>query len=585
MNWENLSNSSSKDLIEAVKPLIKRLAAENAVRHGGKAESGAVMGKVAAMRPDVRPIIKDLAPIVAEICREVSALSQGEQGEMAGEPVTRIRSEQEERKLPPLPSRDRYKEIRTRFAPNPNSVLHLGSSRPAILSHDYAAQYGGKFILRFEDTDPRIKRSDLKFYDYIREDLRWLGCEWDEEYIQSDRMKIYYEYAEAAIRGGSAYVCTCSQEKFKELTLASKACPCRGLDAKEQLGRFREMVEGGYKEGSAVLRVKTDLDHPNPAVRDWPAMRIIDPASHAHPRVGSDFRVWPLYNWASAIDDHLMGITHIIRGQEHTTNAVRQMYLYAVFGWEYPTTLHCGRLTIEGGSLSKSEIEKGIRERAFDGYDDLRLGTLVALRRRGIEAQAIRKLVYELGVKPSDAVISWDNLFSINRKLIDGVANRYFAIIDSPVRLVISDYPYSEITVQLKKHPDRAETRHITVKKNGQDLELWVERSDIERIGKGNEFRLMGLANAVIAEVDPAVAKFTGNDVSAARGKQHIHWLPISDHLELELVNWENGLQHGMIETNIASEQAGSHVQLERKFFAVVEKAEVEKVKLIYTSA
>jgi len=579
-----LSSSSSKDLIEEVKPLIRKLAAENAIRHGGRAESGAVVGKMAAMRPDIRPLIRALAPIAAEICREVSALPSSEQEAMAGEPEIRMKSEPEEMKLPPLPALERYGTIRTRFAPNPNSVLHLGSSRPAILSHDYAAQYSGKFILRFEDTDPRIKRSDLKFYDYIREDLRWLGCTWDEEYIQSDRMKIYYEYAEAAIKGGSAYVCTCSPERFRSFVLNSAACPCRGLDSEEQLKRFKMMVDGEYPEGGAVLRVKTDLDHPNPAVRDWPAMRIIDPASHAHPRVGSDFRLWPLYNWASAIDDHLMGITHIIRGQEHTTNAVRQMYLYAAFGWEYPTTIHCGRLTLEDGSLSKSEIERGIRERTFNGYDDLRLGTLVALRRRGIEAQAIRRLVYELGVKPSDAVISWDNLFSINRKMIDNVANRYFAIIESPVRLAVSDYPYPEVTVQLKKHPDRAETRPIRVERKGLGLELWVERSDIERIGKGNAFRLMGLANAVITEVDPANAKFTGNDVSEARGKQHIHWLPISDHLELELVDRENGLQHGMIETNIASEPVGNHVQLERKFFAVVDAHEGGKVRLIYTS-
>ena len=172
----------------------------------------------------------------------------------------------------------------------------------------------------------------MEFYDKIREDLKWLGCKVDEEYIQSDRLPIYYEYAEKLLRDGNAYVCTCIPDEFRKKTLQSEPCPCRSLPPTEHLERWKRMLNGGYAEGEAVVRVKTDLNHPNPAVRDWPALRIIDTKKYPHPRVGSKYRVWPLYNMAAGVDDHLLGITHIIRGKEHLTNGVRQEFMYQTPG-------------------------------------------------------------------------------------------------------------------------------------------------------------------------------------------------------------------------------------------------------------
>ena len=237
----------------------------------------------------------------------------------------------------------------------------LGFRSSHILSHEYARIYSGKFILRFEDTDPKIKKPSLKFYDSISQDLKWLGCTIDEEYIQSDRLPIYYEYTEKLIGDGNAYVCECIPEDFRKMTIAKQACPCRDLPASENLERWHRMLNGGYMEGQAVVRVKTDLENPNPAVRDWPALRIIDTKKYPHPRVGSKYIVWPLYNLAAGIDDHLMGMTHIIRGKEHYTNMVRQKYMYQYLGWEYPEAIHYGRLKITGADLSKSKIVAGIK--------------------------------------------------------------------------------------------------------------------------------------------------------------------------------------------------------------------------------
>ena len=228
-----------------------------------------------------------------------------------------------DKSLPPLPNADEYDQIVTRFAPNPDFVLHLGSVRAIILSHDYARLYKGKFIIRFEDTDPRLKKSALEYYDAIREDLRWLLCPWDEEYVQSDRLPTYYDYAAKLLEQGDIYICTCERKSFTLRINAGQACPCRPKNPSENLRDWQKMLDGGFSEGEAVVRVKTELTHPNPAVRDWPALRVIDTAKYPHPRVGSKYRVWPLYNWSAGIDDHLMGVTHVFRGKEHLSNSVR----------------------------------------------------------------------------------------------------------------------------------------------------------------------------------------------------------------------------------------------------------------------
>jgi len=208
----------------------------------------------------------------------------------------------------------------------------LGSARAIILCYEYAKMYNGLFYLRFEDTDPRLKKSAMQFYDLIREDIVWLRCEWNAEFIQSDRLPLYYEHAEKILRDGNAYVCTCKRKEFREKVMTRQPCPCRSLTPEENLARWKHMLDGTYGEGEAVVRIKTDLDHPNPAVRDWPALRIIDTEKYSHPRVGSKYRVWPLYNFACGVDDHLMGVTYIIRGKEHLTNQTRQEYMYRHFG-------------------------------------------------------------------------------------------------------------------------------------------------------------------------------------------------------------------------------------------------------------
>ena len=491
-----------KDLRE----LIRKAALLNAVSHDGKAQAGAMVGKVLGERQDLRSRVKELSVVINSVVNEVNGYSLVEQRAIVEQnwPETQKKEKPEEKKLSPLPNADKFKQIVTRFSPNPDCVLHLGSARAIILSHEYARMYGGKFILRFEDTDPKIKKPALEFYESIRKDLKWLGVQVDEEYIQSDRLPIYYEYVEKLVGLGAAYVCECKQEVFHKIALSRQACPCRNLSTAEQLERWHKMLEGNYKEGQAVVRVKTELDHPNPAVRDWPALRIVDTKKYPHPRVGSKYTLWPLYNLAAGIDDYLMGMTHIIRGKEHYTNMIRQKYMYQALGWEYPEAIHYGRLKITDAFLSKSKIIAGIKEGAYAGFDDPRLGTFAALRKRGVTQDAIKKMIIDVGIKANDVTLSWENLYAYNRKNLDASSDRYF-FVSEPIELKVSGIP-KEFTSKLPLHPEKPEHgfREYTITPNKKDAttSFWVSKKDAINMEPGKIVRFMELFNIEITKID-----------------------------------------------------------------------------------
>jgi glutamyl-tRNA synthetase len=560
---------------------IRKTALLNAIKHEGKAQTGSVIGKILGEKPDLRSKIKEISTLVNKIVKEVNTLSFDEQKSIVEEnwPEALVKEKVEkEKRLPPLPNVDKYRQVVTRFSPNPDCVLHLGSARAIILCHEYVHMYKGKFVLRFEDTDPKIKRPLLEFYDRIREDLAWLGCKPNEEHIQSDRIPIYYEYAENLLKAGNAYVCTCQPEIFREKALASKSCDCRSLPIEEHLARWHRMQQGGYSEGEAVLRVKTDLNHPNPAVRDWPAARVIDAKKYPHPRVGGKYHVWPLYNLACGIDDHLLGVTHIIRGKEHLTNQVRQEYMYKHLGWKYPEAIHYGRLKITGAYLSKSKIVQGIREGMFKDWDDPRLATFAALRRRGITPEAIKKMIIDIGPKTQDLILSWENLYAYNRKILDPAANRYF-FVQNPIELTVRKIP-EEYMVRLNLHPEYPERgfREYTIKPEGNEhaAAFWVSKKDIDTTKTGSMIRLMELFNVKIEKVSSysAEASFVSNAYEEAKkGKAPlIHWIPVGEDMPCQVVMPDATMSEGIAEKTCKQLKQNTVIQFERFGFVRIDK-------------
>ncbi len=564
-----------------LRELVRKAAFLNAVQHGGKAQAGPIMGKLLGENSHLRSKTNELSKLVNAVLVEVNGLSNEEQRQIVEkkwpEALKREKVDRE-KKLPPLPNTDMYAQVVTRFSPNPDCVLHLGSARAIILSHEYARIYNGKFILRFEDTDPKVKRPGLEFYDKIREDLKWLGCKIDEEYIQSDRIPIYYEYAEKLLGNGDAYICTCIPDDFRKKILQRKPCNCRNLPIEEQMKRWRRMLDGGYAEGEAVVRIKTDLNHLNPAVRDWPALRIIDEKKYPHPRVGSKYRVWPLYNLAAGIDDHLLGITHIIRGKEHLTNQVRQEFMYKHLGWTYPDTIHYGRLKITGAFLSKSKIVQGIREGVYTGWDDPRLATFSALRRRGILPSTIKKMIVDVGPKTADVALSWENLYSYNRKTLDPQVDRYF-FVEEPILLRVENVP-QVFRVRLPLHPNKPNRgfREYIVQPKGErkSASLWIAKKDADSIQIGKMVRLMELFNIEVKCVKPHEIKadFVNEPYECAKEAkaQLIHWVKTEEELHCKVIMPDATLSRGVAESACKKLKPNDIIQFERFGFARIDK-------------
>ena len=553
-------------------------AAHNASQHDGVAQAGSVIGKVLGEFPELRPRAKEVVPMINDAVKEVNSWTQEEQllyvEENHPELLERRRVEEEKKTLPPLENVDKWPIVKTRFAPNPDGALHLGSAEPIIFCDEYAKMYDGHFILRYEDTSAEVKPPIPEMYEAILEDLEWLGVKVDEKYRQSDRLPLYYEYAERLLREGNAYICTCEVKAFRKLYMASDPCPCRDLPPEEQLRRWEKMLDGSYEKGEAVVRIKTDLDDPNPAVRDWPALRISDVE---HPLQGNRYRVWPLYNFSCGVDDHLMEVSHIIRGKEHDVNTTRQRWLQRHLGWRYPEVINVGRLGLEAGILSKSKMRAGIEAGTYSGWDDPRLGTLRALRRRGLQPEVIRAIMIHVGPKPVNVTISWDNIAAENRKIIEPTSDRYF-FVEDPVRLTVTDVPEKHVA-RLPVHPDYPErgTRDFVLAPKDGALEFNVSGKDLERLRVGGMTRLMGVMNIEVTEVDGSgvKAKYHSTDYQLARDKDapFIHWLPSGVGVDAQVVLPDATSATGLAEERVKEMKSGEMFQFERFGYCRVDTA------------
>ncbi len=586
--------------VDRVRQVAIKHALKNSIEHGGKALEGAVVSKVFAELPELKKYAKQVVEIVKEVVNFVNSLSIEEQLSLAREKYPEIFEEagkkrlQEPKTLPPLPNSDKYSIIKTRFAPNPDFYIHLGNARPALLSYEYAREYRGKFILRFEDTDPRTKRPMPEAYRAIKEDLKWLGISWDEEYVQSLRMEIYYQVAKELISKGGAYVDLCKRDDFRRYKLERRGCPHRDQSPEKSLELFDRMLSGHFGEGEAVVRVKTDLTSPDPSLIDWVAFRIIDTSKYPHPLTGSKYVVWPTYNFAAGVDDKLMGVTHILRGKEHALNTLKQLYVYKALGWEYPEVINLGRLKLEGMILSKSKIKETLRRsRGAISIDDPRFGTISSLRRRGILPEVIKEIIMEVGVKGTDATISWENIASLNRKKIDPVTPRLMAVFN-PVKLVVRDVPKDPNIRQLRLpyHPTTQSLGFRLIDVGSEDVvEVLISREDLDILSKDGALRLLEFCNISLEKLSDSIAeaRFIGTDLDQARrkGLKIVHWVPARQCIRLELLKPE-GLKlkilRGLGEKSLLEFPPGKVVQLIRVGFTKLEKISKEsrKVRLLY---
>ncbi len=549
-------------------------ALQNSVKYGDVPKAGTVLGMVLGKHPELRPQAKDLGPLLAEVLAEVGGMSPDTRRAALGARAPQMVADlsvthSHAKELPPLEDADGG--VVMRFAPNPSGPLHLGHARAAVLNDAYVRKYGGRFVLRIEDTDP--KRVDPAAYEMVVADIGWLGLGITETIYQSDRFDLYYTYCKALIEKGGAYLCTCDNERFRELRLKSIACPCRELPVEENLARWERMLAGDYGEGEISVRVRTDLSHPDPAIRDFPAFRVLK--NPPHPRVEDSF-VYPLMNFSVAVDDHLTGITHVIRGKDHIANTRRQRYIFDYLGWKVPVYRHYGRMGIEGVVLSTSQMREGIRTGEYSGWDDIRLGTLRALGRRGIQPEAVRRVVQEIGIGETDIQFSWDNLFAKNREIVDPSANRYF-FVASPVRVEVNGAPGFEAHALL--HPGDVGRGSRLLRFSGALVLPAHETGDLPRL-----VRCKDLFNVRLEGEDGAVTgTYAGDDLATARAAKApiVQWLPDGDGVPCTL-RTPGGDRKGLCERGVLSE-AGHVIQFERVGFVRVDQAGPAGVTAYFT--
>jgi len=538
--------------------LIKKYVLYNSIKYDGKPQAGAVLGKILGENPELK---KDIKKLQQEIKKEIDSIKKMPVEKQIEElkkiaPELLEKKEAEKKQLPEFKGAEKGKFI-TRFAPSPSGPLHIGHAYTLGLIYAYNRIYNGKLILRIEDTNP--ENIYPKAYEMIPEDANWLTKNGIYEVIiQSDRMKIYYHYAEKLINIGKAYVCTCSAETFKSLIDEKKPCPCRELPREEQLERWRKMFTE-YKEGQAVLRIKTDIEHKNPAMRDWPAARIKEAE---HPRQGREYRVWPLMNFSVVVDDIESGVTHIIRGKDHFDNAKKQEYVYNYLNKKIPETLFLGRINFEGMEVSCSKTRARTEAGEFSGWDDIRLPFIKALRKRGYQPEAFVNFAIDIGPSPNDKTVSAEEFFKLvnyyNREIIEPKANRYF-FVKNPVKIVIKNAPNKKC--RILKHPDFSERGERIFNTNGKFL---ITKDDYELLKEKQLYRLMDCVN-FIKKGKEFVFDSEEYEKFRKEGSRIMHWLPDDNtNVEVSVLMPDNKKIKGFAESTIKELKEGDICQFER---------------------
>ncbi|MEM5794399.1 MAG: glutamate--tRNA ligase [Candidatus Aenigmatarchaeota archaeon] len=540
----------------------------NAVKYGGKAKVDAVLGKILAEKPELKDKRKELVEKIRKIVKEVNSLSLEEQKKKLEELGVEIEKPKVEKKeLPPLPNAEVGKVV-MRLAPYPSGPLHIGNARMVILNDEYVKKYEGKLLLVIDDTIGSEEKFVLpEAYDMIIDGLKWLGVKWDETIYKSDRLEIFYKHAEELIKKGLAYVCECDAETLRKNRSLGKECLHRNQSEEENLEKWKKMLSGKYREGEAVLRLKTDMKHPNPAFRDRVLFRIVE---RKHPRVGEKYKVWPLLEFSWAVDDQLLGITHILRGKDLVIEDMVEEFIWNKLGLKKPVFIHYGLLSIKEMKLSKTQARKAIERGEFFGWDDPRTWSLQSLRRRGIKPEAIRKFIVNMGLSLADVTVPAEILYAENRKIIDAEANRYFVVLE-PEKISVRNAPLIK-EVKIPLHPDFPERGYRTLPVKTD--EIFVEKEDLKKF-RNKEVGLINLFSIKLKKN----AEFISEKIRMET--QKIQWVS-EPNFNVELVMPDGKIKKGIAEPEIKKVKNDEIVQLQRIGFARVDEVSEDKIVLFF---
>ena len=453
----------------------------------------------------------------------------------------------------------RFDHVQTRFPPEPNGYLHIGHAKSIILNNDIAKEYNGKFNLRFDDTNPTKEKEE--FVNSIIEDVKWLGGEFEDRlFFASNYFEEMYEKAVMLIKKGKAFVCDLSADEIREyrgdFKTPGKESPYRNRSVEENLKLFEDMKNGLFEDGSHVLRAKIDMASPNINMRDPVIYRV---ARMTHHNTGDKWCIYPMYDFAHPIEDAIEGITHSLCTLEFEDH--RPLYDWVVRECEYknpPRQIEFAKLYLTNVVTGKRYIKKLVEDGIVDGWDDPRLVSIAALRRRGYTPEAIRNFVKLAGVSKADSSIESAMLEYCIREDLKLKKSRIMAVLD-PIKLIIDNYPEGQS--ELCTMPNNLENPKLGEREIEFGRELYIEREDFMevppkkyfRLFPGNEVRLMGAyfvtctsverdengeIIAVHATYDPETK--SGSGFNARKVKGTIHWVNAKTALKVEMRLYEN---------------------------------------------
>lgn len=452
-----------------------------------------------------------------------------------------------------------YDEVCTRFPPEPNGYLHIGHAKSILLNYGLAQKYHGKFNMRFDDTNPTKEK--VEFVESIKKDIEWLGADWEDRlYFASDYFDQMYEAAIKLIKKGKAFVCDLSAEEIREyrgtLTEPGKESPYRNRSVEENLDLFERMKNGEFEDSSKVLRAKIDMASPNINMRDPVIYRV---AHMNHHRTGDKWCIYPMYDFAHPIEDAIEGVTHSICTLEFEDH--RPLYDWVVTELEYPhppKQIEFAKLYLTNVVTGKRYIKKLVEDGIVDGWDDPRLVSIAALRRRGFTPESIKKFVELCGVSKANSSVDYAMLEYCIREDLKMKRPRVMAVLN-PLKLVIDNYPEEQI--EYLEAPNNMENPELGSRSVPFGKELYIEQEDFmevpvkkyKRLYPGNEVRLMnayfvtctdvekdenGNVTVVHCTYDPASKG--GNSPDGRKVKGTIHWVAAKTAVETECRLYEN---------------------------------------------
>lgn len=556
-----------------IKKIIRKFALQNAVKFNGKANPGAVIGKVFAEDPSLKSKAKEVSKQIKEVIKEISKLSVKEQTEELKKVAPELLKKKEVKKkeLPELKNAVQGKVI-TRIPPEPSKYNHIGHALSFLLNYLYAKKYNGKCILRFEDTNPLT--SEQEYVDAMNQDvLEYLDIKPDKIMFASDDTPKFYEMSEQLIEQGKAYVCFCDRDSMKQHRFKGTECGCREKESKTNLEEWKNMLDGKYEDGKCSLRLKIDMKAKNMVMRDPVIMRI---SSQLHYRQRKKYCVWPMYDFENAVEDSLTGITHILRSSEFGTMRVElQDYIKDLFKLKKQTIIQYGRFNINGAVTKGREIREMIEKKEVIGWDDPRLVTLRALKRRGIVKGVFYELALEVGLSKAETNLDWSLISTLNRRILDPTSERYF-FIKEPKLITIENAP--EQKLKLKLHPDFPEKGVREFKTNDK---FYVEKEDYDKFKDGKLYRLMDCLN--FRRKKGFVFDSVEHEKYKKEGKAIIHWIPESETVEVEVFMPDSKLIKGLAEVSVKKLKVNDVIQFQRFGFCRLDKKEKNKLVFWYT--